>query len=1113
MASENVTTTPSTASNTTLDGGTPDSVPSSPGLPLKPPSEGVADPAGPFLVGCLLVLGVLTALVPIRNSDFFQHLALGRAVVQGNLPLGSDPLTAPGETVPWAHHSWMFDVLLYLLYGMGGAILILLVKALLVVLLLSQQWSVARVSGTQASPGVLCLLLGLVVLSPYLLVQSRLASLVLLAVTLTVLAGYHIGAQKFPPIWTLPLICLLWGNLDSWFFLGPLTIGLYFAGLMIEQSMQSAPPEGTPAARIDAPLWPIFGASLLASCLNPGIFALGWSLPPELGLNSCLAAVGDLPGYRQLSATPLSGDYYLPTTGWSVAGQGYLVLLLLTLLSFPLLGRRLSWAGLLPVLVLGMLSLYRVAAIPFFAVLAAPLLARNIQQLLKVQAERTPLKQNDATSGVLLTGLLFLLVGVSTYAGWLNAWPWTQSRFGLGLETNAGLKEMADRVQTLATWYREKTSENAPTWFNTSPEAAHYIAWFAPGQRTYLDQRLALSQAAAADYRNVLASFFERLQSQKDTFEVLRQRGIRFVAFHQGGLMNAIQGVNKLGPDTPLEVLVREIPPCLPLFQLGQSTAEWPLLGIRGATGLFGFADPREPKWKELFAAEKVDLDRLAFGTRPLMAPGQRPEQEAEPRNWLTTLWNPEPLRNVEAEETAQFWLLYESSIIPLARQSLNEWEAIRVSAILGFSADLPSLASAPFAALQMRLFNPQSPLANRFLEDVDRGNPAALYTVLRTGRQSLAGNPLDAQMQLRLAQSFFAISHSSRESKRSTSFPHLNQLRRYQIIAAAQAAVRLNPELEAAHQLLAVTYEELGALDLFLEHYREAIRLSVAAGPRPGESAEDADKRWKVENERLLAVEKEIKSRTSRWTVQTARRKALEKAAAAIWPGPEGQSPGLIREGLAILREMSPEELTEAIQGQQPIGPRLFIEALFLVGDLPQIRATLDGADSRLFGMHPVLGMPAIEWYRFCLDASAGDYDKANETLNGLLQAVTRDRAVDKSSELAVRALTESLASLAGIGRAHVAPLALMFQGPQERFFFAIEMALASRENPSIKSTLQTLQGCLFLEWGENEKAREVLANALEEARRTDIGFQGQQVAELNLELLQSVGPAGNMP
>ena len=46
-----------------------------------------------------------------------------------------------------------------------------------------------------------------------------------------------------------------------------------------------------------------FGASVVAACLNPGLFALRIDLPPELGLNASLASVGDLPGYTYLGAS------------------------------------------------------------------------------------------------------------------------------------------------------------------------------------------------------------------------------------------------------------------------------------------------------------------------------------------------------------------------------------------------------------------------------------------------------------------------------------------------------------------------------------------------------------------------------------------------------------------------------------------------------------------------------------------------------------------------------------------------------------------------------------------------------------------------------------------
>ncbi len=1115
MASESTNLSPSPSQSSSLDEASTPTVP--------PPPGKVGDPAGPVLVGLLLLLAFATAWTPIRNSDFLQHLALGRDLFSGQLPLGTDPLTAPGEPVVWAHHSVLFDALLYLLFSLGGVILILLVKGLLTVLVVEQQRRVALVPGTQAAPAVLCLLLGLIVLSPFLLVQSRLASIVLLGTTVYFLSQYHTRAEKVPPIWTLPLICVFWGNLDNWFFLGPLVIGLYFGGLVLDEYFQPAPADGSPSPSVKAPISGIFFASLIASFLNPGLFALSWSLPPELGLNGCLAAVGDLPGYRALSASPLSSDYFQATSGWSLAGQGYFVLLLLAVASFPLLGRRLSRGGLFVVLGLGALSLCRVAAIPFFAVAAAPWLARNVQELLVQQAARAaadPLaKKPDATGGVLLTGLALVLVGIATFAGWLGPWPWTQSRLGFTLEVDPGLKSMAERTTELAEWYRDKTGTDVPTWFNTSPAAAHYIAWFAPGQRTYIDQRLALSPQAAADYRAILLAPFQRIarlmtsaRPQGDPYDIVRDRGIRFIAFHQDDLMAALRLTGRLGLTADDEkALPRHVPVALALYELtavsgelsGQA-GEWPNLHLRGATSLFGFCDPSQPDQAGFFDAQTQRFPVRAFGPNAQTAPATGPTEEAEPRAWITTLWNPLPLRNADAEEAAQYGLVYEASKLALGLRNRGGFQrAIAGTICFGLSLpDLPIQGRAVLALLRDQVLRGYG---QNYLPDQDQGGASVAYLTLGAARRSLLANPLDAHAHYRLARAYFSLAHETREGTRSQNFPHLQRLRHYQTIAAAQAAVRLDPDLEEAHQLLAQTYSEFGIVDLFLKHYREAVRCNVAAGPRPGEPVEKAQQRWKAADEHILVVQKEVETLTSQFTVQTAGSKALEKAAAASrFTSSDGRTYGLVEKALEILRNLPPEELLQNLQGQTP-GASLLIEALLEHGDLTQVRASLHDDARRYFGLHPVFGLPAFDWYRVCLGASAGDYEDADAALAAMLQGIEQDRTAQQARDKALQFLSESLLAFSRAIQLPLQPRVILRLFAVQASLRGQQLALATREVPALASIVRTLRAGLFLERGDTSAARAAVDQALEKAQRADIGFLGQPMALLYRELLQS--------
>ena len=92
-----------------------------------------ASRADRLLLGALLlILGLAATLTPIRNPDYWWHLATGRLILQERAIPRSDPFsfTAPGAA--WIDHEWLSQILLYLGHVALGPRLLVLVKCLLV---------------------------------------------------------------------------------------------------------------------------------------------------------------------------------------------------------------------------------------------------------------------------------------------------------------------------------------------------------------------------------------------------------------------------------------------------------------------------------------------------------------------------------------------------------------------------------------------------------------------------------------------------------------------------------------------------------------------------------------------------------------------------------------------------------------------------------------------------------------------------------------------------------------------------------------------------------------------------------------------------------------------
>jgi hypothetical protein len=399
--------------------------PAAPGaIPLPPPTprprpltaaeqallHGQLDAA---LVGGVLLLSFLLASVAVRNTDFYQHLAAGRALVDGNYnPLtGQDPFSYTGSGY-WVNHSWLFDLLLYGVTWLAGIAdpeitnraaaagpVLVLLKALLVAATAGVLLLIRRPGQSLWLPAA-ATLLAVLAASPRLVhLQPRVVSLLFLAVTLWLLQrpssksvplswlprGWPGSGPTAPShLWWLPPLFFLWVNLDNWFLLGPLTVGLFLLGDLLEALPASgtkdrqAPDKAAAAGGERRTLAAVLGVGLLACLLNPFHVHAFLALPAEIALTGPVTAVRQVQRYDGFFLSPFTTSY-AEGFGLSVAGLAFYALLVLGIGSFvanPGAGK--SWRGLV-FAVFALLACWRWDLISFFAVVAGPILVLNFQ--------------------------------------------------------------------------------------------------------------------------------------------------------------------------------------------------------------------------------------------------------------------------------------------------------------------------------------------------------------------------------------------------------------------------------------------------------------------------------------------------------------------------------------------------------------------------------------------------------------------------------------------------------------------------------------------------------------------------------------------------------------
>jgi tetratricopeptide (TPR) repeat protein len=581
-----------------------------------------------ILAGAVVVLAFLAASFVARNSDLWQHLASGRLLLEGKYRFGVDPFAYTTEGIYWTNHSWLLDALSYLLYGAAGGAGLVAAKALLVAALAGLMLAIGRRGSGWAAPAA-CTAVAIVAMSPRLLLQPACVSFFLLGLCLWLLWRPHQDKetrrqgdketpgqdQRQSPCllvsWSPCLVFVLWVNLDGWFFLGPLLAGLFWLG-------------ERPGGERRTPGW-LAPAGLALCLLNPHHFH-AFTPPAEFSPALWTGLARDV-RFQRLFASPWQVGAHLPASTVNLGEWAYFLLVLLGIASFALHRDALrTWR--LPVwLGFGLLGAWQVRTVPFFAVVAGPVAALNLQDFLARQS--IPRAAGRAARWGLLAAAVVLVV--LRPLGWLHGFSGDVGRIGWGVQADPSLERVS---RTLGRWRQEGRLRPGERVFNFHPDLAHCWAWFCPEEKGFFDFRFPFFSRVVADYESVCRALGPAGNAGPpggDWQAILREHGVTHLVLYDPDprrLTETMSGLDRAG--------------------------DWALLHIDGKAVVYG--------WKasgEAFPDYKAHAERLALAPRGPEdedemppAPARGPTRGPRPRTpWdgLLHAFEPEPAPTWEA--------------------------------------------------------------------------------------------------------------------------------------------------------------------------------------------------------------------------------------------------------------------------------------------------------------------------------------------------------------------------------------------------------------------------------------------------------------------------------
>jgi hypothetical protein len=978
------------------------------------------------LVALVLVLVCLVALIPVRNSDFWLYLATARDWLHGKISLSEDPFSYTG-TGTWVNHSWLYGVLVYGLYQALGGSAVLVVKAALLVALAALMMSIRRPGQSLWIPAV-CTALAVLAMSPRFLLQPAVLSFVLLGVTVFLLMRRELreepddgkkrrhaapvpwlGDPSDRALWLLPPLFALWVNLDAWFFVGPLAVALCLAGELVQAFFGAGKP-GAPRPGTWRPLAAVLAAGVVACLLNPfGYRAL--TLPAELGSGGVIARLQDDDLFRRMLCSPLQREYFRPGVGLHTAGLAYFPLAALTLASFVLntghwrWGRFLLWGGFFA------LSVWYARAIPFFAVVAAPVAALNFQEYAARRLGTTPIVVGGwrrwSLLGRGLSVLAVLALAVLAWPGWLFGFPAESRRVGLSVEPPASLVKLAEQLDE---WHRDGTLGDDDRGLNLTPDVPNFLAWLCREhrERGFFDYRLgnyspevageyvALRQAFIPPPRQQRAAGHTLLEEADVWHPILHKHRVSYVILYDvdGGwrfqetrrrCTNAGTHLAAVYQDGHSAVYEVRDPPLKPvenayLTWLRRRGLRLPPLPPKDAGGRFKgreydpWAAAFGPKAEPLPEGKPRPPQPLAWWVRFAVGPGPRSPEAADAATHLASF-----------EETAFRWH-YDRIMLPRAALSFAGLSGLAG----GRTGD--ALADALNVGVRARwVFQWEPPPVEFGPGGVSfSGRPAPVLLAVRAARRAVLRNPDDADAYYQLGRAYATLAADTEERQLGWRLPLLAGLRDAQMTAALRGAVLLDPDLGLAHQMLSALYGRAGFADLQLKHLGEYLRWLRRISPGGDDQFDEA---VQALNKDYKELEKQVKDNLNKYEVQSERKRVLEKANNAL-------RLGLADKALQVLLESNPLEFEEE-------GTRLELDLLLRTGDLERLRVQIASPDEGLreqvaSGLDKALGPGTYDRYRFLLAAAEGDYQEADAFLEqaqqktltnpGLLQHYRRD-------------------------------------------------------------------------------------------------------------------------
>ena len=332
----------------------------------------------------LMIFALAVRQSAFIDPDLWWHLQTGQDIVASRAIPQTDIYSFTKAGSEWVTHEWLSEVLIYAVYRVSGWAGLL---ALFSGFITAAFYLVYRRSTGKPYIAAFAILLAVAASSPLFGVRPQMITLLLASTFIAFLTSYSNDGKSRRLYWMVPLM-LLWVNLHAGYALGLGLIGLYLVSIAIDRKWDLIP-------RL---LMTLIACAAVVP-LNPNGFRM-FSYPLETLRSPSMAA------FIQEWASPnFHQPMFLPLA--------LFIFLLVAVLALS--SKRLRASEVFLLFVTGLAALRSARHIPIFALIATPIFAQQVWELIVARGWELRLiapQGSEPRTAVLLAVLLLLVPAV-----------------------------------------------------------------------------------------------------------------------------------------------------------------------------------------------------------------------------------------------------------------------------------------------------------------------------------------------------------------------------------------------------------------------------------------------------------------------------------------------------------------------------------------------------------------------------------------------------------------------------------------------------------------------------------------------------------------------------